>query len=212
MGKKTSDRYVVFGSLYRHCYIRKITTTTISITDNHIERINMKIMLILIGIIVSGIAIDQATKLLVDGLMELHQSIAVIPNVFSLTYIRNKGAAFGMLSEHRWVFMIISTIAIVAMCVYLFRFCKEKMLFKVGLALVISGGIGNMIDRVLYGYVIDMIEATFIEKLFGVSFAVFNVADSLVCVGAGLVIFCLIREIILDQGKNKKEGKSNGNR
>jgi len=79
------------------------------------------------------------------------------------------------------------------------------MLFKVGLALVISGGIGNMIDRVAYGYVIDMIEATFIETLFGWSFAIFNVADSFVCVGAGLVIFCLVRDII-------KEGKVNENK
>ena len=165
----------------------------------------MKTILILVGIIVSGIGIDQLTKLLVANNMSLYQSIPVIPSVFDITYIHNKGAAFGMLANHRWVFMVVSSVAIIGMGVYLFRFCKEGMLFKVGLALVISGGIGNMIDRIAYGYVIDMIEATFIETLFDWSFAIFNVADSFVCVGAGLVIFCLVRDLI-------KEGKKNENK
>lgn len=168
----------------------------------------MKRILILIGIIVSGIGLDQLVKLLVADNMELYESIPVIPKVFELTYIHNKGAAFGMLSEHRWVFMIISSVAIIGMGIYLFRFCKENMIFKVGLALVISGGIGNMIDRIAYGYVIDMLEATFIETIFGWSFAIFNVADSFVCVGAGLVIFCLIRDIIRDSKKEEKKNDS----
>ena len=165
----------------------------------------MKTILILAGIILGGVGLDQLTKLLVAENMTLYQSISVIPSTFNLTYIHNKGAAFGMLANHRWVFMVVSTVAIIGMGVYLFRFCKEKMLFKVGLALVVSGGIGNMIDRIAYGYVIDMIEATFIETLFGWSFAIFNVADSFVCVGAGLVIFCLVRDII-------KEGKKSENK
>ena len=164
----------------------------------------MKKILILIGVILGGIGIDQLTKILVSTNMEIYESIPVIPNVFDITYIHNKGAAFGMLSNHRWVFMVVSTIAIIAMSVYLFRFCKEGMFFKVGLALVISGGIGNMIDRIILGYVVDMIEATFIETLFGWSFAIFNVADSFVCVGAGIVIFCLIRDIIKESKKEKK--------
>lgn len=168
----------------------------------------MKKILILIGVILGGIGIDQLTKILVSTNMEVYESIPVIPKVFDITYIHNKGAAFGMLANHRWVFMVVSTIAIVAMSVYLFRFCKEGMFFKVGLALVISGGIGNMIDRIIFGYVVDMIEATFIETLFGWSFAIFNVADSFVCVGAGIVIFCLIRDII----KESKKEKNNANK
>ena len=168
----------------------------------------MKNIWILVGIIASGIGLDQLTKLLVSGNMTLYQSIPVIPKVFDITYIHNKGAAFGMLSSHRWVFMVISTVAILAMGFYLFRFCKESMFFKVGLALVVSGGIGNMIDRIAYGYVIDMIEATFVETIFGWSFAIFNVADSFVCVGAGIVIFCLVRDIIRE---NKSEENSNEN-
>ena len=170
---------------------------------------NLKNILILIGVILGGIGIDQLTKILVSGNMELYQSISVIPKVFNITYIQNRGAAFGMLANHSWVFMIVSTAAIIAMCVYLFRFCKEGTFFKIGLALVISGGIGNMIDRIFLGYVVDMIEATFIETLFGWSFAIFNVADSFVCVGAGIVIFCLVRDIIKD---SKKEEKTNENK
>lgn len=168
----------------------------------------MKNIWILVGIIASGIGLDQLTKLLVSGNMTLYQSIPVIPKVFDITYIHNKGAAFGMLSSHRWVFMVISTVAILAMGFYLFRFCKESMFFKVGLALVVSGGIGNMIDRIAYGYVIDMIEATIVETIFGWSFAIFNVADSFVCVGAGIVIFCLVRDIIRE---SRSEENSNEN-
>ena len=164
----------------------------------------MKTILILIGVILGGIGIDQITKIIVSSNMELYESISVIPKTFNITYIQNRGAAFGMLSNHRWVFMAVSILAIIGMCVYLFRFSKEGMFFKVGLALIISGGIGNMIDRIFLGYVVDMIEATFIETLFGWSFAIFNVADSFVCVGAGIVIFCLIRDIIKDSKKEKE--------
>lgn len=164
----------------------------------------MKTILILIGVILGGIGIDQLTKIIVSCNMELYESISVIPKTFNITYIQNRGAAFGMLSNHRWVFMVVSILAIICMCVYLFRFSKEGMFFKVGLALIISGGIGNMIDRIFLGYVVDMIEATFIETLFGWSFAIFNVADSFVCVGAGIVIFCLIRDIIKDSKKEKE--------
>ena len=168
----------------------------------------MKKTLILIGIILSGVGIDQLTKILVSKNMSLYESFAVIPKVFNITYIQNRGAAFGMLANHRWVFMIISTVAIIGMAVYLFRFCNEGLFFKVGLSLVISGGIGNMIDRVAYGYVVDMLEATFIETLFDWSFAIFNVADSFVCVGAGIVIFCLVRDIIKETKENKKKKES----
>ena len=158
-----------------------------------------KTFIILISIIVGGIGIDLLTKLLVENLMSLSQSVVIIPGVVNLTYIRNRGAAFGMLSEHRWVFMVISTIAIIGIAIYLFRFCKERMLLKVGLALIISGGIGNMIDRIFYGYVIDMIDFHLIWKW------IFNVADSLVCIGAGLVMLALILDLIKDIREKKKK-------
>lgn len=160
----------------------------------------MKKIITLVSIIVGGIALDLLTKLLVSNLMDLGQSIALIPGVLNLTYIHNRGAAFGMLADHRWVFMVISSVAIIGIGIYLFRFCKERMLLKVGLALIVSGGIGNMIDRIFYGYVIDMIDFC----LFDFWMWIFNVADACVCVGAGIVILALILDMI-KEGKEKKK-------
>lgn len=163
-----------------------------------------KTLIILISIIVGGIGLDLLTKLLVAGLMSLGQSIALIPGALNLTYIRNYGAAFGMLSEHRWVFMVISTVAIIGIGVYLFGFCRERMLLRVGLAMIVCGGLGNMIDRIFYGYVIDMIDFC----LFPFWKWIFNVADAFVCVGAGLVVLALILDVI----KEVKEKKKNENK
>ena len=159
-----------------------------------------KTIIILVSIIVGGIALDQLTKILVLNFMELGQSIKLIPNVLNLTYIQNRGAAFGMLSEHRWVFMIISTVAIVGIGIYLFGFCKERLMIKVGLATIISGGIGNMIDRTFYGFVVDMIDFC----LFDFWVWIFNVADACVCVGAGIVVLGIILDLIKETKKKKQ--------
>lgn len=159
-----------------------------------------KTIIILVSIIVGGIALDQLTKILVLNFMELGQSIKLIPNVLNLTYIQNRGAAFGMLSEHRWVFMIISTVAIVGIGIYLFGFCKERLMVKVGLATIISGGIGNMIDRTFYGFVVDMIDFC----LFDFWVWIFNVADACVCVGAGIVVLGIILDLIKETKKKKQ--------
>ena len=161
-----------------------------------------KVLIILISVIVGGIGLDLLTKLLVAGLMTLGQSVTLIPGVLKLTYIHNYGAAFGMLSEHRWVFMVISTVAIIGIGVYLFGFCRERMLLKVGLAMIVSGGLGNMVDRIFYGYVIDMINFC----LFSFWKWIFNVADAFVCVGAGLVVLALILDVIKEAKGTKKDG------
>ncbi len=161
-----------------------------------------KTLITLLSVILGGIALDQITKILVLRFMTLGQSIVLIPGVLNLTYIQNRGAAFGMLSEHRWIFMIISTVAIIGICVYLFGFCKERMMLKVGLALIISGGIGNMIDRTAYGFVVDMIDFC----LFDFWKWIFNVADACVCIGAGVVILSLILDITREaKEKNQKD-------
>ena len=136
----------------------------------------MATLIILLSVIGASILVDQIVKIIISSTMSVGETIPVIKDIFHFTYIRNEGAAFGMLSEHRWVFMIISSVAIVAMCIYLFKFCKERMLTRIGIALVIGGGIGNMIDRIFLGYVVDMIDCRFID------FYVFNVADSFVFV------------------------------
>ena len=168
----------------------------------------MATLIILLSIIGGSILVDKIVKIIISSTIDVGETIPVIKDIFHFTYIRNEGAAFGMLSEHRWVFMIISSVAIVAMCIYLFKFCKERMLTRIGIALVIGGGIGNMIDRIFLGYVVDMIDCRFID------FYIFNVADSCVCVGAGIVFLGVLLDTIkeIKENKAKKLAENNENR
>lgn len=160
----------------------------------------MVTLIILISTICASVMIDQITKAIVTSNMEVGETIPVIEDVFHFTYVRNEGAAFGMLAEHRWVFMTLSVIAIAAIGIYLFKFCKETLFTKIGLALVVGGGIGNMIDRLTLKYVVDMIDCRFID------FYVFNFADSCVCVGAGMVILGFLLSTIKEyKEKSQKE-------
>ena len=157
------------------------------------------------------VAMDQISKLLI--LEFLYQGkLELIPGIFRFTYVENRGMAFGMLSDHRWVFMVLSTVGIIAMAAYLYFFVKTK-LGRVALSLVIGGGIGNMIDRVAYGFVVDFIDFCALGELW---VWVFNVADAAVCVGAGLFILDLILETVRELKKQKatapaaSEEKSDG--
>ena len=153
------------------------------------------------GIIFLGVVLDQLTKWLsVEYLME-KGSVPLIKDVLHLTYVENTGAAFGSFKDTPWVFNTVSVIAIIAMLAYLFLGHGVGRIQCIALAMIISGGIGNMIDRALLGYVIDFIDFCLID------FAVFNGADSFVCVGAGLLILSLILEIA-DEMKKEKAQKS----
>ena len=161
---------------------------------------------VLIAVIAAVIGLDQLTKWLTVVNLAEYESFPVWQDVFHFTYVKNTGMAFGMLKDHRWVFMVFSTIAIVALIVYLFRFRPESRWMQISMAMIIGGGIGNMIDRIFLGYVIDFIDVTLIN------FAVFNVADSFVCVGAGIMIVCLIidliKEIKLEKAQKAEEQKN----
>ncbi len=151
-------------------------------------------------IIVFGVAIDQITKYTVAYYLPIDASadVPVWDGVFSLRCISNDGAAFGMLDDKRWIFMSVSTVVIVGMLIFLCM--KHKMISKplgIALALIVSGGVGNMIDRVLLGYVIDFIYFVPID------FPCFNVADSLVCVGAGLMFISVLFFEDMDEKKDK---------
>ena len=142
------------------------------------------ILLLYAAIIVLGVGFDQLTKYTVAANLPIDRSadVPVWEGVFHLRCISNDGAAFGMLDDKRWIFMSLSTIAIVAMLAVLFVKRKSIPLsIGISMALVLSGGIGNMIDRIALGYVIDFIYFVPID------FPCFNVADSLVCIGAGLM-------------------------
>ena len=140
-------------------------------------------------IILVGIFLDQLTKLLTANLMDLYESIPIIKDVIHITYVQNTGAAFGMMKDSRWLFMIVSTVMIIGLSLYLYLGHAESRLYGISIAMIVSGGIGNMIDRIALGYVVDMIDFTLID------FAVFNGADSFVCVGAGMLVLALILEM-----------------
>ena len=147
-------------------------------------------VLLLIAIMVGIVFADQLTKWLAVIYLQGEPSFPMWKDVLHFTYAKNEGAAFGMLSNHRWVFMVFSAIAILALLVYLFYFRPKSRFVQITLAMIIGGGIGNMIDRCWLGYVIDFIDFTLID------FAIFNVADSFVTVGAFMLMGYLIRDMI----------------
>ena len=155
------------------------------------------------AVIIGGIVLDQLSKLLSVKLLAPIGSVPLWEGVLHLTYVENRGAAFGMLAEHRWVFMSISTVAIIAIALYLYSGRNTSKLYTSALMLIVSGGIGNMIDRIALGYVVDFIDFALID------FAVFNIADSLVCIGAGLLVLALVLDIIKEAKleKAKRDGK-----
>ncbi|MBQ7909341.1 MAG: signal peptidase II [Clostridia bacterium] len=144
-----------------------------------------------LAVIAVTVFLDQLTKYLTVLHLKPIDTLPIIEDVLHLTYVENTGAAFGMMKDARWVFMVTSTVAIIGILGYMIHrtyIKKEKMpwMEALSLSLIVGGGIGNMIDRTMLGYVVDMIDCRFIN------FAVFNVADSFVCIGAGLMILYLM--------------------
>ncbi len=160
----------------------------------------MTAIIISVVLIAVGVGLDQLTKYLVVANMELHESVEIIPGVFNFTYIQNDGAAFGSLDDQRWLFMVLSSVAIVGIFVFLFWKKPQDKLLLSSLILIVSGGIGNMIDRIALGYVIDFIDFCAFPEIW---MWVFNVADSFVCIGAGMMILWLILDMIKDYKKEK---------
>lgn len=157
-------------------------------------------MLLWILVIVGVVALDQVSKLLAVAFLKGSDSFVIINKVLRFTYVENRGAAFGMLDDKRWIFMILSILGIAAMAVFLFKFAKGEVLLSLSLAFVIGGGIGNMIDRIFLGFVVDFID---FYAFPGVWMWVFNVADSFVCVGAGLIMLYIVLDTV-------KEAKAKG--
>lgn len=121
--------------------------------------------------IIAAVALDQWTKYLAVTHLQPIDTMPLIEDIFHLTYLENRGAAFGMLSNHRWVFMILSTVSILLILVWLFKEKPKSWWIRSSAAMIIGGGIGNMIDRFRFGYVVDMIQTDFMD------FPVFNIAD-----------------------------------
>ena len=153
-------------------------------------------MIFCIVVILLSIVIDQISKYLVASYLPAIGTLPLIPEVFHFTYVENRGAAFGMLANHRWVFMVLSVLGIGAMIVWLAWEKPKSLWMRTALSLVIGGGIGNMIYRLLLGYVIDFIDCRFID------FYVCNIADSFVCVGCAMFFIGAVYMEIMER-KNK---------
>lgn len=123
------------------------------------------------------VVLDQVVKYLVRVNIPLGGSAAFLPPVLELTYVRNTGAAFSLLEEHTWLLTVVSGAVVVGIAVLMWKKVFPHPLGMIPLALVLAGGLGNLIDRVFLGYVTDMFRTLFIN------FAVFNVADICITVG-----------------------------
>lgn len=131
---------------------------------------------------------DQVTKQVVIANMQLFDSIDLLP-FFNLTYVRNYGAAFSFLSDaggwQRWFFTIIAVVISCVLAVWLARNSKTQLKLNLALSLVLAGAIGNLIDRSVYGYVIDFLHLYYQNW----HYPAFNIADSAICIGAALLIW-----------------------
>ncbi len=137
----------------------------------------------MLAIIIALFAViaDQVSKYIVVENLELYGSAPFIPKVMSFYHTRNTGAAFSMLSDKPWIFMVVSVIAMAVIIYLLYSEYKRHLLLTISLSMVLGGAIGNMIDRFRLGYVVDFFHVDFFD------FAVFNVADCLITVGAVLL-------------------------
>jgi signal peptidase II len=142
------------------------------------------------------ILIDQVTKWMVVKQMEIGESIEIIPNFLYMTSHRNRGAAWGILQGQMWFFYIVTVIVIIALVFYIRRLKREERTFGIALGLMLGGAIGNFIDRVWRKEVVDFINT----YIFTYDFPIFNVADSALVIGVGLIFV-----LTLFEGKTTKE-------
>lgn len=150
-------------------------------------------------IVAAIIIFDQIVKYLISSNMDAGQTISVIDNIFHITYVQNQGAAFSMWEE-QWIVLIglPAIILIVGLVfIYIQRNAWSKCMLT-SVAFICGGGIGNFIDRIYQGYVVDMFDCRFIPLF---DFPVFNIADIFICIGCGL----LLLDVIFFEGKREKK-------
>ena len=135
------------------------------------------------------VVLDQATKAVVKARLPLHESVTVIPGFFDLTHVRNTGAAFGMLDNTNFAYkpalmVVVAFIALGAVASYALTLPATQRIARFGLALILGGAVGNLIDRAVMGYVVDFVDVYWR----GAHFWAFNVADSAITVGVVLML------------------------
>ncbi len=166
-------------------------------------KVKMKyVVLPLISTVV--IFLDQLTKYWTVSRFKLGETLTVIPGFFSITYIQNKGAAFGLLSSadpsfRIPFFLIVPIVALLSIGYVFLKLSEKDIRLAIALSLVIAGAIGNLIDRLNLGYVVDFLDFHWQWRY---HFPAFNVADSAICIGVGLIML----DLFVQEGNSKKEG------
>lgn len=160
------------------------------------KHISCFVMIVLI------VAFDQITKYIAGQKLADGTIAKFIPNVVQLHYAENTGMAFSMLSGARWIFVALTLVVCIGVMIYLFSNRCNSLWMYWSLGVIVAGGIGNLIDRALYGFVVDFIEPVFVD------FAIFNIADCAVTLGAIVFIGYLVIDIFASAKKDK--GEENG--
>ena len=151
----------------------------------------MKKHLPYILIVAAALLLDQVTKYIIEANLSLEASIEVIPGFFRLLYVRNTGAAWSLFAGSGMTFFYVITIVALIVLFLFYRACEERDVWnRIALALMMSGALGNLIDRICFQYVRDFLHFNF----FGYDFPVFNIADSVLCIGVFLIIVAFVLE------------------
>ncbi len=137
-------------------------------------------------IILLVIVADQLTKYITVQYLKPLSTVPILEGVFSLTYVENRGAAFGILQNQRWFLIVLPILIISVAIIFLIKNRNESLLSRISLAIILGGAIGNLLDRIFRTYVVDMFEFTFIQ------FPVFNVADMAVVCGTIILALQLL--------------------
>ena len=134
------------------------------------------------------VIVDLISKLVIDKLLKINETISIINNFFSITKVFNRGASFSMFIGYRLLFILIGIITIVILFKYLNNF-KINNRNILAFSLLIGGIMGNLIDRVIYGYVVDFLDF----NIFGFDAPIFNIADTCICIGAFLLFYAIMK-------------------
>lgn len=152
----------------------------------------MKRLRILAITMVLVLPLDQVTKAFITARFKLYESVTVIENFFNITYVRNKGAAFGILSDSVYripFFLTVTAVAVVGLLWYLLRTREDSPWLHTALSLILSGALGNLIDRIRFGEVIDFLDVHWYQH----HWPAFNVADSAITIGVVLMLLDMWR-------------------
>ncbi|MDE5973049.1 MAG: signal peptidase II [Eubacterium sp.] len=148
--------------------------------------------------IIAIIAIDQVTKYFAKSALYPDGDKDFIKGFIEFRYAENTGMAFSMFSGARWFFVVLTAVVTVGMAVYMFKKCQQNLWLYWTIGVLISGAVGNLIDRICYGYVIDFINPTFVD------FAIFNIADCAVTLGAVSLVAYLVFDMFKKDNKESK--------